>query len=134
VTASVDRDRAGRDHRADAIDDFALGDGRTGFAVVVARGRVRASGDVGILAVRVARLRAGRTAVAASINVSLSDMTDRPLRPIWLSELDEMPLAALAEPATQTSAATNVERITLLILGVVSIKKKERGGPGVSTL
>ena len=51
---------------------------------------------------------------------SLSDMTDRPLRPIWLSELVEIPLAALAEPATQTSAATNVERITLLILGVVS--------------
>ena len=39
-----------------------------------------------------------------------------------------MPLAALAEPATQTSAATSVERITLLILGVVSGKRGEGGG------
>jgi hypothetical protein len=38
-----------------------------------------------------------------------------------------MPLAALAEPATQITAATNVERITLLILGVVSRERGEEG-------
>src|SRR5204862_3508464 len=48
---------------------------------------------------------------------SLSDMTVRPVRPICPRVLGAIPLAALAEPATQTNAAANVERITLLILG-----------------
>ena len=67
-------------------------------------------------------------AQAADGRRSLSDIRLNPERPIWLRVLVEMPLAALAEPATQTNAATSVERITLFILGVVSRKRGDRGG------
>ena len=168
MAARVHQDGAGGGHGTDVSNRFGLGDGRSGFAVVVTRGRVGAHRRCRLFSlceppdwVQVGQLLPpASTFIVAKLlpaalaegeaeprgpqqlpvpmlwlmpvlkprprmaSASLSDMTAKPERPIWLRVLVEMPLAALAEPATQTSAATNVERITLLICRCLQNNKR----------